>query len=338
MDYEKKIDIPFGAHDSELKGWEYTIPEGMEAIIKDGKVIVREKESDGDRIRKYLIEELKAAKSVGELKFVIPQPTREECISYLEKMKEANKAIEVVGRIDKHIKYIRAYTYTANAYDMDDSNPDKKYYIGVDDTLSKIAGILNGVYSEKDNKFAPRVLPCSAAWFEDGEEKQEEQKPLSTEETELNSIAFLEQMGYLCIPPGKELKPAEWGEKEKENLDKCCAVIAQPDTFFDTYFRQKCLDFLFEISKKFSLPPKQEWSEEDENNLNKLLQWDGIPLGLRSWVSGLPEKVGTRPSWKPSEEQIAALNYAYCRLFKSEYVGHNILGPLQKLCDELAKL
>jgi hypothetical protein len=49
------IQIPFGAQDSELKGWEYTIPEGMEAIIKDGKVIVREKESEDERIRKEAI-------------------------------------------------------------------------------------------------------------------------------------------------------------------------------------------------------------------------------------------------------------------------------------------
>ena len=34
--------------------------------------------------------------------------------------------------------------------------------------------------------------------------QQKEQKPLSTEETELNSLAFLEQMGYTCIPPKKE--------------------------------------------------------------------------------------------------------------------------------------
>jgi hypothetical protein len=39
--------------------------------------------------------------------------------------------------------------------------------------------------------------------------KKKEQKPLTTEETELNSIAFLEQMGYTCIPPRKEQKPAE---------------------------------------------------------------------------------------------------------------------------------
>ena len=45
-----------------------------------------------------------------------------------------------------------------------------------------------------------------------------------------------------------------------------------------------------------------------------------------------------RPHWKPSEEQIGALDYAYCELFKRKDVGHNILGPLQKLCDELKKL
>ncbi len=40
----KEIEIPFGAKDSKLKGWEYTIPEGMEAEIKDGKIVVREKQ------------------------------------------------------------------------------------------------------------------------------------------------------------------------------------------------------------------------------------------------------------------------------------------------------
>lgn len=39
----KGIEIPFGAKNSELKGWEYTIPEGMEAEIKDGKIVVRKK-------------------------------------------------------------------------------------------------------------------------------------------------------------------------------------------------------------------------------------------------------------------------------------------------------
>ena len=51
-------------------------------------------------------------------------------------------------------------------------------------------------------------------------EKQKEQNPLSTEETELNSIAFLEQMGYTCIPPGKELKHYTY-EQSKQAAEDC---------------------------------------------------------------------------------------------------------------------
>lgn len=41
-----------------------------------------------------------------------------------------------------------------------------------------------------------------------------EQKSLSTEETELNSIAFLEQLGYTCIPPQKQAPVAFTKEDE----------------------------------------------------------------------------------------------------------------------------
>ena len=56
LHYEWTGSLPFGAYDSENIGLEYTIPEGMEAIIEDGKVIVRKKESEDERIRERLIE------------------------------------------------------------------------------------------------------------------------------------------------------------------------------------------------------------------------------------------------------------------------------------------
>lgn len=94
MDYENKIDIPFGAKDSELKGWEYTIPEGMEAIIKDGKVIVREKDSEDERIRRELIgyAELKLkyfteANSKNDIDKK-NQKWWKDVLAYLEKQKE----------------------------------------------------------------------------------------------------------------------------------------------------------------------------------------------------------------------------------------------------------
>ena len=55
MDDKKAIEIPLGAKDSEPYKFEYTIPDGYEAEIKDGKVIVQKKESEDERIRKLLV-------------------------------------------------------------------------------------------------------------------------------------------------------------------------------------------------------------------------------------------------------------------------------------------
>lgn len=63
-------------------------------------------------------------------------------------------------------------------------------------------------------------------------EKQKEQKP-STEETELNSIAFLEQLGYTCIPPGAEQKPAEWSEEDENKIESIKGLITT-GKFVDT--------------------------------------------------------------------------------------------------------
>lgn len=78
------IEIPFGAKDSELKGWEYTIPEGMEAVIKDGKVIVRQKESEDERIRKELLA------VINDL--VLPDEQKARFNAWLERQKEQNNA------------------------------------------------------------------------------------------------------------------------------------------------------------------------------------------------------------------------------------------------------
>ena len=56
MDYKENfIEIPFGARDSETLGWEYTIPDDMEATIQDGKIIVKKKESEDEKIRKDVL-------------------------------------------------------------------------------------------------------------------------------------------------------------------------------------------------------------------------------------------------------------------------------------------
>ena len=66
MEEKETIKIPFRAFDSELGGFEYTIPEGYEVEIKDGKVIVRKEEDDDEKIRKALIKFLTACDDADE--------------------------------------------------------------------------------------------------------------------------------------------------------------------------------------------------------------------------------------------------------------------------------
>lgn len=45
------IEVPFGAQDSELQGWEYTIPEGYVAKIVKGKIIVKRRVGFSPRLK-----------------------------------------------------------------------------------------------------------------------------------------------------------------------------------------------------------------------------------------------------------------------------------------------
>ena len=157
-------------------------------------------------------------------------------------------------------------------------------------------------------------------------EKQKEQKSLSTEETELNSIAFLEQMGYTCIPPGAEQKPEvkcvypkfRVGEEIVEVTPNgyCPPVVVK-------YIREgayRCeskdgkrfLSFPIENENKYRLIEQKpaEWSEEDTLMLTAIIQtlerFGGRgTTGMQiDWLEHL------RPPFKPSEEQMEALSWA----------------------------
>ena len=146
------------------------------------EIIPELKESENERIISAIIDALNS--HTNSINLLSSRGYKMENIeAYLEKQKDASKAMEAVDRIDKYID-----DHLANAHDMKDSNPDKKYYRGWDDALGKMAGILQDVYSEKENKFAPRVLPCSAAWFEDGDEKQKEPLPIPDKFSGLKSL------------------------------------------------------------------------------------------------------------------------------------------------------
>ena len=118
----------------------------------------------------------------------------------------------------------------------------------------------------------------------------------------------------------------EWSEEDKIKLDNCCAVIAQPEVYFDTSSRQKSLDFLYGLPKRFALPPKPEWSEEDSDNLERVDNYlwmldhyvgddcatpqgkadkirENIQEVLSPWIKSLPERFSLQPKKELSIEK-----------------------------------
>ena len=91
MERSEAIEIPFGAFDSELKGWEYTIPEGMKARIEGNKIILEPKESEDERIREELLNVFQ--ESEDSLYMVLTPNKRESFIAWLEKQGERDLAI-----------------------------------------------------------------------------------------------------------------------------------------------------------------------------------------------------------------------------------------------------
>ena len=83
----KETTIPFGAFDSELHYHEINIPDGCEATIKDGKIIIRKIESEDERIRKALIRYHKSTIDIDGIK-------GNEIVAWLEKQGKTDKIVE----------------------------------------------------------------------------------------------------------------------------------------------------------------------------------------------------------------------------------------------------
>ena len=149
-------------------------------------------------------------------------------------------------------------------------------------------------------------------------ERQKEQKPISTEETELNSIAFLEQMGYTCIPP----------EEDESILNN---IVAYKVLNIDD------LEWLKSLPERFNLQPKQEWSEEDEKMLSDCIEAVGS-MSIRSDVEtlrGWLKSLHPQSHWKPSKEQMEALERCVDYL---EGIDNEDINLMESLYNALKKL
>ena len=154
-DYEKNknsIKIPFGAKDSELGGFEYIIPEGYEAEIKEGKVIVKKADSKGEKIRKWLIAYLEnRALNTGILE---EKESCKEAVDWLEKQKcHKQEAIDMCKDEE-----IREYLIT--------------YFSEIDDCSTNLKGKDIVAWLEKQGEQKLPILTISPPQNDSGLRKQ----------------------------------------------------------------------------------------------------------------------------------------------------------------------
>ena len=161
-------------------------------------------------------------------------------------------------------------------------------------------------WSEEDKKYLNRVIN---SWFCDFGEDSDTEKWLKS------------------LPERFNLEPKqEWSDEDSSKIGTLSSII------FDYAFYKDALDenndltgeyaeldnWLGYLPERFNLPPKQEWSEEDEENISKLHRLLVICQGekkfiptseyekLDSWLKSLR----SQSHWKPSDEQMKWLKNA----------------------------
>ena len=139
-----------------------------------------------------------------------------------------------------------------------------------------------------------------------------------------------------------EQKPA-WSEEDEslcrqiESILSVCRIKSLLS--FDLY--KKMLDLLRTLKDRVQPQSKQEWSEEDKTWFDEV--WRCVskeyPLA-NSYIFQWLKSLRPQNTWKPSEEQMDALQYIYRNLNPplSDKLGWNSLKTLELLYNDLKKL
>ena len=167
----------------------------------------------------------------------------------------------------------------------------------------------------------------------------------SQEELRKVSHRFAEQL--LSLAKKELYKPAEWSEEDSDNLERVVNYLWMLDDYVgdDCAMPQGKTDkirgniqgilspWIKSLPERFTLQPKQKWSEEDEMYLSQAIE----TLERENYLV-LAEKLKSLRSkshWKPSEEQMKALNALNC-CGDLSYIGQQ--SQLISLYNDLKKL
>lgn len=319
---------------NEIKSWDFLEGKEIEAIHT---LIPELAGSEDEMIRRGLIHHLKELREwqVGSMSPIKIKEHYDAWIAYLEKQQDASKAIEAVDRIDKYID-----KHLANAHDMKDSNPDKKYYRGWDDALGKMSGILQDVYSGEKQKKPQHAIRVTKSFGDpDGPQfelvdLQKEQKPIKTDfHTAVKNLMNLHKIK-------NEFTEEDYDFHAKELLE---LVEQKPQLYWHkikAYEKLPCRAYIY------------KFAYEQENNFHGkatingyLIPNEPVTIGCDTWylpvedIKNLPKedeldttspmktvkqkpwKVGANAYFTPEQNSVQFKNNKLVNIIKGEFEG-----------------
>ena len=342
----------------------------MEYLKKGIEYIFPElKESEDERIRKEILDYIING---SESCYDVQQYGRErfeKWIAWLEKQ----KGCEYIKK--DWLEHIKQSWYKEGFIDGKYSGEtSKEWTINDDATLKELIDFL-----ENGTTKLQHDLTRYANWLKiqfTPTEKHSEQKPIYSEEQhekeslsdiENRIINFAMQFHDNRMKPEAEwedevkmlrdnIKIDPWSEEDEEIVEALNDYVKNLDILFSEIkigdkdilskeFRKKIQHWLKSLKDRVQPQPKQEWSEEDENNLNSCISkleidmqhWEGhgktMVDGDRKLISWL-KSIRPQSQWKPSDEQMKALDST----LQYSQVSHNSYEHLNSLFNDLKKL
>lgn len=257
MTQEEAIKILRDVHDKAL----FSVRNALETLIP------KLAESEDERIRKGLIEALKTSKTVGELKFILPEPTREEAIVYLEKQKEQDwnkKPCITCQEYNEGFEAGRLEGCTA----------------GYNKAMKEM--------EHKEQKEIPLMNGDADLYFDNWIQHNDTTKRGCFEE----GIRYAQRLQ-------KEQKPAEWNANDKAFIKDCANILVANDYAASA---ERLLS-MFPV-KPAEWSDTNELVFKDICKHLKEEGYNGWIVLLEALRNG---EFQPKPHWKPSEEQMNAL-------------------------------
>lgn len=160
-------------------------------------------------------------------------------------------------------------------------------------------------------------------------------------------IAIKDQDDYEFPPINVKQKPIykveptpAWSEVDKDFMyDTLSNLTELKDRYGEGYGNVgKCIDWLKSLKERVQPQQKKEWSEDDEEEFQIAIDTlvEAGQHASADWLQSLKDIY----TWKPSEEQMDALQYV-CRNLNpplSDKLGWNSLKTLELMFEQLKKL